>query len=450
MKTLFKKYLLFSFFSFVSWNYIGILFIPAVSVFLMIIIQSLEKKWYVFLIRTFCLVLILNISITFWLIQVSWREGILAFLANSLFMLFPIIITYVLSKKLEHHFAILFLILWVLFEILLTKWDLAWSWLTFGHAMGNMNYFVQWYSFTGVYLGTVWIIVSALLLNKMLKTKRSGDYLQLALVLSIPILFSSYLYISSNSDNKKEITVTSYIPSDNNKSNYLKTKKLYFDLIDYETGKYIVCPEVFLNPVNVYSASQQSHFFYLNKLTTKKPNTNLIFGAELKSDFGIINSIFVKNQKVFLFRAKQKYVPIREFTPKLFQKVFNVTTNYVKIDNDFTDVIKKDFGFTPLICFESIFSMFTAKSSTDSSLIILASSEAFMNNSHYGKKQYVNIVKLRAIESGRYIVKCSDQGISCVINQKGDIKKIISKEIENSNVKLLTKNTFYQTLLTKT
>ena len=72
-----------------------------------------------------------------------------------------------------------------------------------------------------------------------------------------------------------------------------------------------------------------------------------------------------------------------------------------------------------------------------------------MNNSHYGKKQYVNIVKIRAIESGRYIVKCSDQGTSCVINQKGDIKKIISKEIENTNVKLLTKNTFYQTLLTK-
>jgi apolipoprotein N-acyltransferase len=94
--------------------------------------------------------------------------------------------------------------------------------------------------------------------------------------------------------------------------------------------------------------------------------------------------------------------------------------------------------------------MFTAKSSFNTSLIILASSEVFMNNSHFGKKQYVNIVKLRAIESGRYVVKCSDQGISCVINQKGDIVKVLTEQIENVNVKLLTKNTVYQTLLTKT
>lgn len=448
MKSLFVKFILFSFLSFVSWNYIGILFIPAVSIFFMIIIESLEKKWSVFLVRSFVLVFVFNISVTFWLIQVSWWEGILAFFLNSLLMLFPISITYFLAKKLKKHFATLFLTIWVFFEILLTKWDLAWSWLNFGHVMGNMNYFVQWYSFTGVYLGTFWILVSALLLNKILKAKKSKYYFQLALVLFIPILFSSYLYLLS-SPNNKQITLTTYIPSDDNKSNFLKTKKLYFDLVNFKTGKYVVCPEVFLNPVNVYSMSQQNHFFYLNKLTDKKPNINIIFGAELKSDFDIFNSILVKNRNEFLFRTKRKYVPFREFTPKLFQKLFNAQTNYNKTDSDFSDVIKNDFEFTPLICFESIFSLFTAKCSTDASFIILASSEAFMNNSNYGKKQYVNIVKLRAIESGRYIVKCSNQGISCVINQKGDIKKVISKEIENVNVELLTKNTFYQTLLTK-
>lgn len=400
--------------------------------------------------RTFTLVFFFNISVTFWLIQVNWREGILAFFANSLFMLFPIYITYFLTKKFKQHFAILFITLWVLFEILLTQWDLAWSWLNFGHVMGNMNYFVQWYSFTGVYAGTVWIIISALLLVKVLKTKRHRDSLYLSLVLFIPMLFSSYLYLTNNSDNTKEITVTSYIPIAENKSNYLKTKKLYFDLVDYRTGKYVICPEVFLNPVNVYSMSQKSHFFYLNKLTIRKPNTTFIVGAELKSDFGLFNSVLVKNQQNFIFRAKQKYVPITEFTPELFQKLFKIKTHYVKTNKDFTNTIKNDFGFIPLVCFESIFSMFTAKSSFNTSLIILASSEVFMNNSHFGKKQYVNIVKLRAIESGRYVVKCSDQGISCVINQKGDIVKVLTEQIENVNVKLLTKNTVYQTLLTKT
>ena len=77
----------------------------------------------------------------------------------------------------------------------------------------------------------------------------------------------------------------------------------------------------------------------------------------------------------------------------------------------------------------------------------MVTSEEFMNNSCFGKKQYLNIVRLRAIENGRYVLKCSDQGISCVINQKGHLVKTITKEIENSKIKRINKNTFYQKLL---
>ncbi len=70
-----------------------------------------------------------------------------------------------------------------------------------------------------------------------------------------------------------------------------------------------------------------------------------------------------------------------------------------------------------------------------------------MNNSSFGKKQYLNIVKLRAIENGRYILKCSNQGISCVINQKGNITKRITKDVENVRVLKTGENTFYQKLL---
>ena len=70
-----------------------------------------------------------------------------------------------------------------------------------------------------------------------------------------------------------------------------------------------------------------------------------------------------------------------------------------------------------------------------------------MNNSDFGKKQYLNIVKLRAIENGRYILKCSNQGISCLIDQKGNIVKEIRTKVENSKIKIINKNTFYQTII---
>ena len=135
------KYFSFGLLSFISWNYLGILFIPAISLFLSIIIQSLKKKWYVFLVRVFLLVLLFNISVTFWLMGVTWWESTLAYFGNSIVMAIPIFITYLIARNYKHYFLITFLTLWTLYEILHTQWDLAWSWLTFGHVMGNMHYF---------------------------------------------------------------------------------------------------------------------------------------------------------------------------------------------------------------------------------------------------------------------------------------------------------------------
>jgi apolipoprotein N-acyltransferase len=131
----------------------------------------------------------------------------------------------------------------------------------------------------------------------------------------------------------------------------------------------------------------------------------------------------------------------------MVEQIFNTSSYYSKNKYDFTEKIKTKFSFIPLVCYESIFSIFTSKKAFNSNFIILATSEEFMNNSYFGRKQYLNIVKLRAIENGRYILKCSNQGISCVINEKGRIVKTITKEIENSKIQRINKNTFYQKIL---
>ncbi|MEP5503501.1 MAG: nitrilase-related carbon-nitrogen hydrolase [Algibacter sp.] len=271
-------------------------------------------------------------------------------------------------------------------------------------------------------------------------------FLQFLTLLLIPLIFSLFLYFvpGKNNSNTK---ITTYIPSNKNITNYQKTKKLYFDLEKFNTTELIVCPEVFLKPINIYSNSQQNQLTFLDKLLNKKQNTNLVFGVELKTNSTLFNSIFIKNQEESLYRIKQKFVPLREFTPKLFEKTFNIPSYYSKNKNDFTEKIKKKYGFIPIICYESIFSIFIAKNSSNSDFILLSTSEQFLNNSYFGKKQYLDIVRLRTIENGRYIVKCSNQGISCVINEKGRIVKSITKEIENIKVQRINKNTIYQSLI---
>src|SRR5690606_8283939 len=46
---------------------------------------------------------------------------------------------------------------WLGYEFLHQWWDLAFPWMTLGNGFANFHQLVQWYSFTGVFGGTVWI-----------------------------------------------------------------------------------------------------------------------------------------------------------------------------------------------------------------------------------------------------------------------------------------------------
>jgi len=42
------------------------------------------------------------------------------------------------------------------------SWDLAWPWLNLGNALATAPQLIQWYEFTGVRGGTLWIILTNL------------------------------------------------------------------------------------------------------------------------------------------------------------------------------------------------------------------------------------------------------------------------------------------------
>lgn len=247
---------------------------------------------------------------------------------------------------------------------------------------------------------------------------------------------------------QKTTKVTSYLPPlHDNDNNFSKTKKLFYQLTKSNTESLIICPEIFISAANTYSAIQKKNSFYIDKYLAEKPNTIFVYGQELKSKSNLYNTILVKTQKETIFRVKQKLVPIREYTPSIIEKIFNVKSYYKKNNRDFTLQIKEKYKFTPIVCYESIFSIFTANISTNCDFLILGSSEEFMNNSYYGKQQYLNIVRLRAIETRKQILKCSNQGISCILNSKGNIVKLLNTGLDNSEIIIHKKNSFYQSLL---
>ena len=70
-----------------------------------------------------------------------------------------------------------------------------------------------------------------------------------------------------------------------------------------------------------------------------------------------------------------------------------------------------------------------------------------MKNSYYGEKQYTNIIRLRAIENQKYLIKCSYNGKSYIISPKGDVIQHLNNNINFAQIPTNNKPTIYQKII---
>jgi apolipoprotein N-acyltransferase len=201
-------------------------------------------------------------------------------------------------------------------------------------------------------------------------------------------------------------------------------------------------PTIFLWPEGIIPDS------YLRDMSIYK---NLFLKNFGEHDLIIIglNSIGRKNDKNLLFNSmaifnnklglitnynKVNLVPFGEFIP--FESVLSliglktVTNNYQSFSSGESRIplniknSKIDLNLLPLICYEIIYS---GKLSRDDNFdyIINISEDGWFGNS-IGPKQHFSHSIFRSIESGKYIIRSANNGISAIVNPIG----IIEQEVE--------------------
>jgi len=62
------------------------------------------------------------------------------------------------------------------FEYIHLNWELSWSWLNLGNGFANNVQWVQWYEYTGIFGGTLWIWIANIVLFQIVKTICSKKY----------------------------------------------------------------------------------------------------------------------------------------------------------------------------------------------------------------------------------------------------------------------------------
>ena len=145
-----------------------------------------------------------NFFTIWWVKNASWIGVIASVVVNSFF--FALLTTLYSSVKSRLSFKAgliafpAFFLGWEYIEF--QDWDLSWPWLTIGHAFGNWPKLIQWFSYSGVLGGSLWLLIINIYAFLILKSWREKEEqflrfkkaVQLALVVLVPSIISILQY----------------------------------------------------------------------------------------------------------------------------------------------------------------------------------------------------------------------------------------------------------------
>ncbi len=80
----------------------------------------------------------------------------------------------------------------------------------------------------------------------------------------------------------------------------------------------------------------------------------------------------------------------------------------------------KSFRVAPFICYEVVYPDLVSRSARDADLLITISNDSWFGAS-IGPLQHLEMARMRALENGRYLIRSTNNGISAIVNHRGEI-----------------------------
>ena len=411
-----------------------------------------------------------NIITTWWVYNASPEGGVIAVVLNSLFPAIVFQLAHYTRKKLGDFRGDLALIFfWIAWEYFHMDWDLSWTWLSLGNGLANAPSIVQWYEYSGVFGGSLWILVSnVFVVHWLTKSKQyeSKFYKLPGLIFSIkwvliivfPIAFSHYIFYGYE-ETKNPVEVVAVQPNIdpyNEKFGTLTSEeqvRKMFDLAEQKTTPttdFVIFPETSIPRAfdeDVFEDTPE--YEIIISFCQKHPNTQVIIGASTFVVFGpndkisqtaressngtmydyCNTAISISNSRDPKFYHKSKMVPGVEKIPfpvlfrPLQEQIFDLGGTIGSLGGqDERDVFSSPSGFTagPIICYESIYGEFVGEYvNKGADILFIITNDGWWKDTP-GYKQHALYAQLRAIEHRRSIARSANTGISCFINQKGE------------------------------
>ncbi len=353
----------------------------------------------------------------------------------------------------------LFVSAWIAFEYIYTHNNqVSHPWVVLGNGFAEDVKLIQWYEYTGVFGGSLWVLIVNILILEFFRSRSRIKGAIIAITITLPMVISMIIYHSYD-EGEKPVKIGVIQPNIDPYADkfsgmtQLEQNKIILSLMSEAPRdiKYLIAPETAVSDnINIdfplYSRSVKQFHDYM---ATNFPNSELIIGATMfkfypksinpptitarKSGtiyYDVINGALQLGSSGTEGYIKSKLVTGVEKLP--FPKLMkNLKFGGIDLggmsgalitqpDREVFKHGREDILVASPICYESIYGEYiTEFVRNGADMIFIITNDGWWRDTH-GYKHHYSYARLRAIENRRAIARSANTGISGFINQRGD------------------------------
>lgn len=424
---------------------------------------------------------VFNTISVWWIWNAAAIGAIAAILINTSLMTLVFWLFHQLRRLFDDKTAYIGLIfLWIGFEYFHTRWELNFPWLNLGNGLAKNIRFIQWYEYTGILGGSLWVLLSNLLLYKAIQRYIKFQTFHAALkhliswllVLIIPAWISIHRYHHyEESGISKQFTllqpnIDPYNEKFGGMSNEDQMQQMIELAQEHQSQKpdFVIGPETAMQEtINLDDPGTNRSLNKLKAYMSGNPDTEWLIGAMAREFYhpgDIIPATARKlrnsevwydnyNSAVFLspegemdtYHKSILVVGVEKMpfpkTMKFLEKIIlnmGGTTGTLGTEKErkvFTSA-RDHVKLAPIICYESVYGEFVGEYiRKGANYLVVITNDGWWGDTG-GYKQHWRFSQIRAIETRRAVARSANTGISGFINQKGDIIEKSGYWVEDS------------------
>ena len=352
----------------------------------------------------------------------------------SLFFSFFSCLTIIFTNRTDYSIILSYPVIWVFMELIRSFLCTGFPWVLLGYSQTN-NFIGSYAKFGSVFLvGFITCLISSLVMLIMHDFKKIKYYIIIFLILILGELINLKDF-TKHSDERKSVTIVQGNYKQNNKWDPDKLNDImnyYYDATLNNPANLIFWPEA---SIPAFKKDVKKFLEKLNNLGISN-NSAILLGILDNNRRGeYFNAAFTYGNASGIY-YKIHLVPFGEYYPSFF--FLNFFALYLNIPTpNFSQgqssqrsyVIMDNIKVAPFICYEISYPFMVRNRSKSSNLIALLSDDGWFGNS-LAPWQHEEISQMRAIETGRYLIQATNNGITSIINPKGEIIDRIEQDTQ--------------------